>query len=137
MMVVNNTEDRGVHGQQEDNVGNNHQLIDNKKPESMTLNYDGGGVSECNFEKGALYCNTHACATNKIVVTSKKWRWRPKKKDYGYVSVKTTKYVCSGKNKVRGDLKISTSRQFGPEDGVNSGRSNVERGLGLESESCE
>ena len=71
------------------------------------------------------------------MVTAKKWRWRPKKKDYGYVSVKTTKYVCSGRKKVRADLKISTSRQSGPNDDVITGHRSVERGSDLESESYE
>ena len=39
-------------------------------------------------------CKTHMCDTKSIQVSTKDWKWIEKKKQYGYVHKKTTKYIC-------------------------------------------
>ena len=57
---------------------------------------DVGGCGEnnvkCSIENKR--CVTHQCGTKSIKVTNKKWDWIEKKKQFGYTSKKTTKYIC-------------------------------------------
>ena len=53
---------------------------------------------KCNIEKKR--CLTHGCDTIATKVSSKKWKWIVKKKEYGFVNSKTTKYLC--KSRIRG-----------------------------------
>ena len=52
-------------------------------------------MHDCEFKRGEM-CNTHGIVDNKIVKSGKKW---VKKKDatYGFVTSKTTVYVCIAK----------------------------------------
>ena len=38
----------------------------------------------------------HECDARVLNVSTKKWRFKPKKNEYGYVNVKAKKIVCSG-----------------------------------------
>ena len=53
-------------------------------------------VYECVMNNTKDYCMIHECAARMLSFTTKKWRWKPRKKEYGYVSVKCTRIVCSG-----------------------------------------
>ena len=53
-------------------------------------------TNECELDKRLLRCKKHNCKLNVINVTSKKWQWVERKRQYGYVSKKTKKYVCVG-----------------------------------------
>ena len=52
--------------------------------------------NECELDKRLLRCKKHNCRLKVMNVTSKKWQWVEKKRQYGYVSKKTKKYVCVG-----------------------------------------
>ena len=53
-------------------------------------------TNECELDKRLLRCKKHNCKLNVMNVTSKKWQWVERKRQYGYVSKKTKKYVCVG-----------------------------------------
>ena len=52
-------------------------------------------VRKCNVRKE--WCTTHGCKARSIKVTSQKWRWKNKQKEFGFVSVKTSKIICSSR----------------------------------------
>ena len=52
--------------------------------------------NECELDKKLLRCKKHNCKLNVMNVTSKKWQWVERKRQYGYVTKKTKKYVCVG-----------------------------------------
>ena len=58
---------------------------------------DDNSVVECKVRK--WWCSTHGCEAKIIKVSSQKWRWKKKAKEYGYVSVKTSKIICSSKTR--------------------------------------
>ena len=53
-------------------------------------------VGECVLDKTEKNCIKHECGVRVISVSTKKWRYKPKKKEYGYVNVKVKKIICSG-----------------------------------------
>ena len=53
-------------------------------------------MDECVLDKSEKHCITHECWVSVISVSTKMWRYKPKKKEYGYVSVKVKKIICSG-----------------------------------------
>ena len=58
-------------------------------------NGDDEVVRKCYVRKE--WCTTHGCKARSIKVTSQKWRWKDKKKEFGFVSVKTSKIICSSR----------------------------------------
>ena len=50
----------------------------------------------CNIDKKAKLCLTHGCKVNVVEVTSRKWQWLPKKREYGNTYKKVKKFVCRG-----------------------------------------
>ena len=53
-------------------------------------------LNECVVNNTNDYCEIHECAARMLAFTTKKWKWKPRKKEYGYVSVRTKRLVCSG-----------------------------------------
>ena len=41
----------------------------------------------------------HGCEAKSVKISSKKWRWIERKKEFGYVNVKTTKVICRARTK--------------------------------------
>lgn len=77
------------------------------------LGNSGGGVTgkvTCMKNKDGM-CVTHKCKMKTIHVTSKKWKWINRKKEYGYVSTKVKKDVCMNQNIGRVDPDISTDQR--------------------------
>ena len=61
-------------------------------------NGDDEVVRKCYVRKE--WCTTHGCKARSIKVTSQKWRWKNKQKEFGFVSVKTSKIICSSRQGV-------------------------------------
>ena len=61
---------------------------------------ENASVVKCIFRRGK--CVTHGCDTKSFKVSVKKWQWIDRRKEYGYVSSKTTRYICL--NMVEGRL---------------------------------
>ena len=53
---------------------------------------------------------THGCDTLSTKVSSKKWKWNVKKKEYGFVTTKTTKHLCIDRIKGREAPDIATNQ---------------------------
>ena len=51
-------------------------------------------TKECIVNKKSLWCTAHDCDVRSMSVTTKKWQWNERKKQYMYVSRKVNKYVC-------------------------------------------
>ena len=49
----------------------------------------------CVMSKSMDHCTTHSCAAKVITVMSKKWKYKEKLRQYGYVSARTKKIICS------------------------------------------
>ena len=93
---------------------------------------NNGGRCEIMLER----CVTHNCGTSKLKVTSKKWAWIERKKKFGNVTQKTTKYICEARRKGLVVPEIGTQARtvFGQLGEVGRLSSNVNtRGLGLQS----
>ena len=56
---------------------------------------DDDVVRKCNVREE--WCTTHGCKARSIKVTSQKWRWKDRQKQFGFVSVKTSKIICSSR----------------------------------------
>ena len=84
---------------------------------------DDSSVVGCKVRKG--WCSTHDCDAKTIKVSSQKWRWKKKAKEYGYVSVKTSKIICSSKTRSKrptvGNQGLCTAVQWRGIDIVNGG----------------
>ena len=66
-------------------------------------------TTECVLDKKKLRCLEHECAIKVMNVSSKKWQWIGKKKEFGYVCKKSKKYICEGmrqKQPVRGSCQV-------------------------------
>ena len=50
--------------------------------------------TECKFNKRKRMCMRHECEAQSYEVTSKKWKWIEKRKEYGFVSQKCVKWRC-------------------------------------------
>ena len=51
-------------------------------------------TKECVVNKKSLRCTAHDCDVRSMSVTTKKWQWNERKKQYMNVSRKVKKYVC-------------------------------------------
>ena len=58
-----------------------------------------GGDNEvvCRVRLGK--CVVHGCEAKSVKISSKKWRWIERRKEFGYVDVKTTKIICRARTK--------------------------------------
>ena len=96
----------------------------------------GAGRVECDINRKTLSCITHSCKVKKTKISSLKWNWIPRKKEYGFVPRKVTKYICSGRNCVRGDPDIFPAVTSESPDGATSGEKIItQHGISFESES--
>ena len=55
----------------------------------------------CHISKRKLWCNKHECGVKTYDVSSTKWQWSNKKKEYMNVRKKTKKYVCLSVRRVQ------------------------------------
>ena len=55
------------------------------------------------------HCVTHQCDTKTIKVTDKKWGWIEKKKQFGYIPKKATKYICMFRISGQGTPSVDNS----------------------------
>ena len=75
----------------------------------------GGDDDRCMFNDDKTFCGVHDSVVRMVKVTSLKWRWKPKVKEYGNVSVKERKYICTGRGLVkRGPDNLCTATQPRP-----------------------
>ena len=89
---VQQTEPSGV------NISNDRIVEDDRSKEDIYERTDAQS-NECELDKKILRCKIHNCKLNVMNVTSKKWQWVERKRQYGYVTKKTKKYVCVGLRK--------------------------------------
>ena len=96
-------------------VMSNDDMMSPMAGDDMMTQYDdvGGGKDDMSGGGGACddvvrcrvkkdWCSTHNCGAKVIKVSGQKWRWKEKQKCYGYVSVKTSKIICSAKTRSKG-----------------------------------
>ena len=73
------------------------------------LGDDVVNVEKCVFKRGI--CVTHNCDTRSFKVSVQKWQWIERKKKYGFVSSKVTKYICLNLVKVKtASLSVEVGR---------------------------
>ena len=105
---------------------------------------EDASVVKCIFRRGR--CVTHGCDTKSFKVSIKKWQWIARKKEYGYVSSKTTRYIClnlvegrvapgkaslsSGSNisQQQRDVGVEVGRIFGEENTISQQQRAVQNG---------
>ena len=63
------------------------------------------GDAMCLLDKNGTRCTTHDCSARMVTTYHKRWQFRPKRKDYGYVSAKLKRVFCSSR-------KDNPGRQF-------------------------
>ena len=63
-------------------------------PQPRVTSQSGVEQDKCEINKRKLYCKKHTCEVRSFDVTSKKWQWVEKRKEYAWVSKKSKKYVC-------------------------------------------
>ena len=66
-------------------------------------------TDKCDLNMDMKICNTHGCELSATKVTSTKWEYIKRKKCYGNVSRKVTRWICRGKNSRRTVHTIPTS----------------------------
>ena len=101
-------------------VMSNDDMMSPMAGDDMMTQYDdvGGGRDDMSGGGGACddvvrcrvkkdWCSTHNCGAKVIKVSGQKWRWKEKQKCYGYVSVKTSKIICSAKTRSKGPTVIN------------------------------
>ena len=66
-------------------------------------------TDKCDMNMDLKICNTHGCELSATKVTSTKWEYIKRKKCYGNVSRKVTRWICRGKNSRRTVHTIPTS----------------------------
>ena len=64
--------------------------------EDINIRKMGNNNTKCNIDKRGKLCLTHGCSVNIIEVTSRKWQWLPRKKEFGNTYRKVKKFVCKG-----------------------------------------
>ena len=98
------SDDDQVRVQQGDNPQNKNHDVDR-----------GGDNDRYIFNDDKNFCGVHDSVVRMVKVTSLKWRWKPKVKEYGNVSVKERKYICTGRGLVkRGPDNLCTAAQPRP-----------------------
>ena len=66
-------------------------------------------TDKCDLDMNMKTCNTHGCKLSETKVTSTKWEYIERKKCYGNVRRKVTRWICRGKNNRLTVHTISTS----------------------------
>ena len=72
------------------------------KPSGIISNVEAGkgelkGDAKCLLDKDGTRCTTHDCSARMVTTYHKRWQFRPKRKDYGYVSAKLKRVFCSSR----------------------------------------
>ena len=75
-----------IHSMDDDNKGGDDDITTSVNGDDVV------SVEKCVFRRGR--CVTHNCDTRSFKVSVKKWQWIDRRKEYGFVSSKVTKYIC-------------------------------------------
>ena len=82
-------------------------ITDTGSEESKT----GGGLeNKCTFDDQDI-CLNHGCKGTRVKISTTKWRWKPKSKEYGNVKCKIEKIICKARNQIPVEPEISTNIQ--------------------------